>query len=142
MKQSKSLHSIMLLCLLFCSVCTSCYTTRWYSYSLESQYNTTYRGDSKEQIVNSFGIPSRISSIGDGVEILVYENFNSMTIGNGNATAYGYGNSVNAYGNNYSYTFNGRNFVEFYIKDGKCYQVRTNAKKWEKKRVKVSFWDW
>lgn len=121
---------------------TACYSTRWYSHSLEPQYNSTYRGYSKMQIINSFGSPSRISSVGNGVEILIYENFSSMTLGNGNATAYGNGNYANAYGNSYSYRFNNRNYIEFYIKDGSCYQVKTNALGWEKRREKVSFWEW
>jgi hypothetical protein len=86
------------------------------------------------QIINSFGSPSRISSVGNGVEILIYENFSSMTLGTGNATAYGNGNFANAYGNSYSYRFNNRNYIEFYIKDGSCYQVKTNALGWEKRR--------
>ena len=93
------------------------------------------------QIINSLGSPSRISSVGDGVEIIVYENFNSMTLGTGNATAYGNGSYANAYGNSYSYRVNNRNYVEFYIKNGSCYQVKTNAKGWEKRREKYKMDD-
>ena len=119
----------VLVYVLICSLLTSCYTTNTYSYSLEPRYNSTYRGDSKMQIINSLGTPTRITSVGNGVEVLVYENFTRSTIGLGNATAYGGYNSVNAYGNSYSFTNNNRHYVEFYIgSDGKCYQVKTNAK--------------
>ena len=131
----------VLVYVLICPLLTSCYTTNTYSYSLEPRYNSTYRGYSKMQIINSLGSPSRISSVGDGVEIIVYENFNSMTLGTGNATAYGNGSYANAYGNSYSYRVNNRNYVEFYIKNGSCYQVKTNAKGWEKRREKYKMDD-
>lgn len=94
------------------------------------------------QIINSFGTPTRITPVGNGVEVLVYENFTRSTIGLGNITAYGGYNSVNAYGNTYSFTNNNRHYVEFYIgSDGKCYQVKTNAEGWEKRREKVKMDD-
>ena len=137
----KSLRNL-LVSVFMCSLLTSCYTTNMYSYSLEPKYNSIYRGDTKMQIINSVGTPSRITPVGNGVEILVYENITRSTIGLGNATAYGGYNSVNAYGNTYSFTNNNRHYVEFYIgSDGKCYQVKTNAKGWEKRREKVKMDD-
>ena len=132
----------LLLSVLVSSLLTSCYTTNTYSYSLEPKYNSMYRGDTKMQIINNIGTPTRITSVGNGVEILVYENFTRSTIGLGNATAYGGYNSVNAYGNSYSFSNNNRHHVEFYIgSDGKCYQVKTNAKGFEKRREKVKMND-
>ncbi len=128
--------------LVICFFLASCYTTNYYSYSLQDQYNSAYRGCSKAQIINRIGAPSRTTSNGNGGEILIYENFRSTTIGTANASAYAYGNSANAYGNSYSYTFNGRNFAEFYIDNNdRCYQVRTNARGWEKRREKVGMSD-
>ena len=128
----------LLVSVFICSLLTSCYTTNTYSYSLEPRYNSMYRGDSKMQIINSLGTPTRITSVGNGVEVLIYENFTRSTIGLGNATAYGGYNSVNAYGNSYSFTNNDRHYVEFYIgSDGKCYQVKTNAKGYENRKEKV-----
>ena len=129
--------------LFLCYVFVSCYSTRWYSYSLESEYNQSYRGKTKMEIINRVGTPTRIAKVDQNVEVLIYENFSTTSIGLGNATAYGGYNSVNAYGNNYTFNNTRRNYVEFYIgSGGTCYQVKTNALGWEKRREKVSFWEW
>ena len=53
---------------------SSCTTTKYYSYSLESKYNQEWVGQSRKSIIDNCGAPSRTVDAGNGNLILVYED--------------------------------------------------------------------
>ncbi len=112
-------------------VLSSCTTTKYYSYSLQDQYNKEWVGKSRKNVIDNCGAPNRTVDAGNGNLILVYEDISVSAF------------STNIGGYDIGSANRNRSFVEFYLdRNGKCYQVKTNHRGQYSRKEKVSFGEW
>ena len=80
---------------------SSCLTQQPSYINLQNDFNTIYGGKSKSYIIDNFPYPiTDIKRIDNETEILIFERYRNAYVGNG--------------------------ITYFYMRNGTCYQVRTN----------------
>jgi len=76
-----------------------------------------YGGKDKNYIISNYPYPiTDIRHLDEQYEILVFERYRNGVVGKG--------------------------YAHFYMKEGKCYEVKTNEYKQAVRKVKVSYLDW
>ena len=117
----------------------SCYTYETvtdYKYeSAEDDYNKTFRGVTRTQIIDALGAPTRIVPIEGASVILVYEKYLTSIDQPFDPLGLGIGSSE---------VRQTRIYEEYYIgNDSKCYNVKTNKINIipYEKTIKKSFWE-
>lgn len=96
--------------------CSPQYVTKSYSVSASSYFVKEYMGKDKMYIINNFDYSLKeIKRLDEQHEILIFERYRPI---------------------------GGAGYTHFYIRNGKCYNIKTNEVMKETKTIQVSFLDW
>ena len=113
---------MLITCMLMFVISTifvSCYTyetvTKYRYECVEDDFNRAYKGCSRTQIINQFGVPDRVVPIEGQAVVLVYESYSVRKPVDPLGLGIG------------SYKYERDWYTEFYMSnDGLCYLVKTN----------------